>query len=345
MVREMVLPGGDADTSSRARLLDKLHANSGISYRHLALPLADYEKLGGFTDANDAFLRVGTELAAEAVTTALKQADLTPSDVDAVYSTTITGLAAPSLEARLVGPLGMRPDVKRVPIFGLGCVAGVAGLARVHDHLVGHPDDVAVLLSVELCSLTLQRDDTSTANLVASGLFGDGAAAVVVVGERRARRLGLPGPEIVATRSRFYPDTADIMGWDVGGTGFKIVLGASVADVVEAHLGDDVDAFLAGSDLERGDVDAWLVHPGGPKILQSVSAALALGDGALARSWDQLDATGNLSSAAVLHVLARAVDDAPAPGTRGLMMAMGPGFCAELALLRWPEDDAEPEPV
>ena len=227
MVRGMVLPGGVDDTSARGRLLDSLHAHSGIEHRHMALPLEDYPHLDGFTGSNDAFIRIGTDMAIEAVTTALKASGLTPSEVDVVFSTTITGLAAPSLEARLVGPLGLRPDVKRVPIFGLGCVGGAAGIARVHDHLVGHPDDVAVLLSVELCSLTLQRDDTSTANLVASGLFGDGAAAVVVVGERRAAELaarGTTGPDVVSTRSRFYPDTAGIMGWDVGGTGFKIVL-------------------------------------------------------------------------------------------------------------------------
>lgn len=357
MVRGMVLSGGVDDTSSRRRLLDSLHAHSGVEHRYMALPLEDYPRLGGFTEANDVFIRVGTELAEEAVTTALKTSGLTPTDVDVIFSTTITGLAAPSLEARLVGPLGMRPDIKRVPIFGLGCVAGAAGIARVHDHLVGHPDDVAVLLSVELCSLTLQRDDVSTANLVASGLFGDGAAAVVMVGERRAAELaarGTSGPDVLAVRSRMYPDTAGIMGWDVGGTGFKIVLGASVSDVVARHLGADVDGFLAdvpsgadaagGRAVTRADVGEWLVHPGGPKVLSAVEEVLDLGDGALARSRAQLAETGNLSSAAVLHVLDRAMTDigptAPRPGTLAVMMAMGPGFCAELVALRWPDETA-----
>ena len=344
MVREMVLPGGGADTSSRARLLDSLHANAGVTHRHMALPLEDYPRLGGFTEANNAFLRIGVELGHQAVETALKQAGLTPSDVDVVLSTTVTGLGAPSLEARLVGPLGLRADVKRLPIFGLGCVAGVAGLARLHDHLLGHPDDVAVLLSVELCSLTLQRHDTSTANLVASGLFGDGATAVVLVGERRAAELGLPGPEVVTTRSRFYPDSEGVMGWDIGGTGFKIVLSASVADVVHRHLGDDVDAFLAGSALVRDDVDGWLAHPGGPKVLQAITAALGLGDDALGHSWAQLADAGNLSSSSVLHVLDRYLEASPVhgrtPGEHAVMMAMGPGFCAEMLLLRWPEHPA-----
>jgi alkylresorcinol/alkylpyrone synthase len=327
---------------ARAALLERLHANTGVRSRHLALPVEDYPGLDGFTGANDAFLRVGAELGEEAVRTALERVGLTGADVDVVLSTSVTGIGAPSLDARLVGPLGMRPDVKRIPVFGLGCVAGVAGIARLHDHLVGHPDDVAVLLSVELCSLTVQRDDTSTANLVASGLFGDGATAVVLVGERRAAALGLPGPEVVATRSRFYPDSGGVMGWDIGGTGFKIVLSASVADVIREHLAQDVKGFLAGEGLDRADVATWLAHPGGPKVLDAVAEVLELPEGALHRSWDSLAATGNLSSSSVLHVLDRALADgaftAPtstAEAGTAVMLAMGPGFCAELALLRW----------
>ena len=175
-----------ADPQRRA-LLQRLHAASGVNTRHLALPMDSYRGLRGFGDANDAFIEVGLRLGEAAVRSALDAAGLRAGDVDLVMSVSVTGIAAPSLEARLVDRLGLRPDVKRVPVFGLGCVAGAAGLARLHDYLVGYPDGVAVLLSVELCSLTLQRDDPSSANLVASGLFGDGAAAVVMVGERRAR--------------------------------------------------------------------------------------------------------------------------------------------------------------
>lgn len=334
MLLDLVSPVGGLAPDRRA-LMQRLHRNSGVATRSLALPLEDYAGLEGFTDANDAYLRVGVELGAQAVSAALAQVGLEPADVDVVLSTTITGVAAPSLDARLVGPLGLRPDVKRIPVFGLGCVAGVAGIARLHDHLVGHPDDVAVLLSVELCSLTVQRDDTSTANLVASGLFGDGAAAVVLLGERRAAALGLDGPRVVSTRSRFYPDTAGVMGWDVGGTGFRIVLSASVADVVEEHLADDVKGFLAAADLDRADVQRWVAHPGGPKVLDAVSRALDLPEGALDRSWASLAERGNLSSSSVLHVLSAHLAERPAPGEHAVMLAMGPGFCAELVLLEW----------
>ncbi|HYN75681.1 MAG TPA: 3-oxoacyl-[acyl-carrier-protein] synthase III C-terminal domain-containing protein [Candidatus Limnocylindria bacterium] len=323
------------DASARA-VLERLHAHTGVRTRHLALPLEDYPRLDGFTGANDAWLRVGVPLGADAVRRALALAGLEPRDVDLLMTTTVTGVAAPSLDARLVQPLGLRPDVKRVPMFGLGCVAGVAGVARVHDYLMGHPDDVAVLLAVELCSLTVQPDDTSVANLVASGLFGDGAAAVVLVGERRAAALGISGPRVVTSRSTFYDDTERVMGWDVGSSGLRIVLAASVADVVRDNLGSDVKEFLAEHELDVADVQHWVAHPGGPKVVDAVVETLGLPAAALDRTRASLAAVGNLSSASVLHVL----DDTltahpPGSGEPVVMLAMGPGFCSELVLLRW----------
>jgi alkylresorcinol/alkylpyrone synthase len=192
---------------------------------------------------------------------------------------------------------------------------------------------------VELCSLTLQHGDDSTANLVSSGLFGDGAAAVVMVGEDRAARTGITGPEVVGTSSRLYPDTEGMLGWDVGGTGFRIVLSASLSDVVERHLGEDVAALLAAHGLTRDDVDTWVAHTGGPRVLEAVGRTLGLDRADLGLSWRSLDRVGNLSSAAVLHVLADTLEAATAPpGGTGVLFAMGPGVCAELVLLRWPED-------
>lgn len=329
---KLVLPEG-ADRS----LLDRLHRATGVRTRHFALPLADYFALGGFGRANDAFIRVGTGLGAAAVTSALGQAGLGGADVDLIMTCSVTGIAAPSIDARLVPLLGLRTDVKRIPIFGLGCVAGAAGIARVHDYLLGDPDGIAVLVSIELCSLTIQPDDDSTANLVASGLFGDGAAAVVMVGERRARQIGCTDAvKVVATRSRFYPDTDRVMGWDIGASGLRVVLAASVADVVEAHLGEDVRGFLEDSDLKVADVARWVAHPGGPKVLHAVQRSLGLPDGALELTWRSLAEAGNLSSASVLHVLGATLDQPrPDPGQYGVLMAMGPGFCAELVLLQW----------
>ena len=325
------------DPRDRARL-ERFHAATGVLTRHLALPLAEYPELAGFGAANDAFLRVGVDLAQAAVTDALQHAGLEAADVDLVMTVTVTGIAAPGLEARLVPRIGLRDDVRRLPVFGLGCVAGAAGVARVADYLEGHPDGVAVLLSVELCSLTVQRDDASPANLVASGLFGDGAAAVVMVGQRRAVAMGISarGPTVIDSRSRLYPDTERVMGWDVGGSGFRVVLAPTVADVVEQHLGDDVKGFLANHDLDISDVDRWIAHPGGPKVLQAMARTLGRPDDAFALTWQSLAEVGNLSSSSVLHVLARTLERFP-PGDQrpALLMAMGPGFCSELVLLRW----------
>ena len=255
-------------------------------------------------------------------------------------------LAVPTLEARVAALIGMRPDVVRMPLVGLGCVAGAAGVARLHDYLVGHPDKVVVLMSVELCSLTLQRDDTSIANLVGSGLFGDGAAAVVAVGRDRAADLavedrGPSQPDVLASRSRLYPDSERTMGWDVGAGGLKIVLDAQVPTLVERYVGGDVEAFLADHGLSQADIEWYVAHPGGPKVLEALAATLGVPRDALQVTWDSLAKIGNLSSASVLNVLADTLATRPPrPGSYGLMLAMGPGFCSELVLLRAPEDAA-----
>lgn len=325
------------DRTGRA-LLEKIHRNSGVATRHLALEPAAYADLGDFGATNDLFRSIGTDLAARAAGDALAAAGIEPHEVDHVLFTSVTGISAPSVDALLVGRLGLRTDVRRLPSFGLGCVAGAAGLARVHDYLVGHPGDVALLVCLELCSLTVQRDDRSRANMVASGLFGDGAAAAVVVGDdhpaaARAQR----GPEVVATRSRLYPGTEDVLGWDVGASGFRIVLSPTLPALVEHGLAEDAEGLLGAHGLKPGDVTSWVVHAGGPRILDAVQAALDLPDGALRASRASLAAVGNLSSVSVLEVLHRTMQDAPPePGSPGMVVAFGPGVSAELVLLRWP---------
>lgn len=318
-----------ATQQSHRTVMERMHAASGIGFRHTALPLERYRDLGDFRQTNGIFIEVATDLAGRALVTALERAGLEPEDVDYVLFTSVTGISAPSIDALLVSVLGLRPDVKRIPSYGLGCVAGAAGLARVNDYLVGHPDEVGVLLSVELCSLTLQRDDASMANFVATGLFGDGGAAVVLVGDNR----DCSGPRIVDTRSFFYPDTLDVIGFNATGTGFEIVLTAGVADVISNHFPSNTAAFLERNDLAISDIDAWFAHPGGPRVLEAFAESLDLDRTALALSYRSLEKVGNLSSSAVLHVLADGFDQ-PA-GAKGLLFAVGPGVSAEFVLLEW----------
>jgi alkylresorcinol/alkylpyrone synthase len=312
--------------------VEELHRHVLVGGRHLALPLAEYARMGSFTEANDAWIRVGVDVGARAIEDALARAGLGVGDIDAFWLTSVTGVATPSLDARLINRLGFRADIKRVPIFGLGCVAGAAGVARAADYLKGHPRDIALLLSVELCTLTLQRDDMSIANLIATGLFGDGGAAVVLTGDEHGDR----GPSIVATRSVFYPGTEDVMGWRVGASGFQVVLSAEVPEMVRRHLRRDVDAFLAAHGLGYDDIAVWVAHPGGPRVLEAMQEALPMRPGALDIAWKSLREVGNLSSTSVLLVLQETLaGPTPPSGAYGLMTAMGPGFCSELVLLRW----------
>ena len=311
---------------------ERFGASAGVETRRIAMPLADYGTLRDFTEANNTFIEVALELGERAILAALDAASVEPDEVDVVFSTTVTGLAVPTLEARLASRIGLRPDVKRVPLFGLGCVAGAAGVARMHDYLLAFPDQVSVLLAVELCSLTLQRDDLSVANLVAASLFGDGSAAVVGKGAARSTPAG---PRILATRSRMYPDTEDVMGWDIGSNGFKIKLSTEVATVAEKYVGDDVRNFLNDHGLTPDDIATWVCHPGGPKVIEAIENTLDLPETAMDHTRNSLRENANLSSVSVLDVLSRNMAAPPPPGSYGLMIAMGPAFCSELVLLGW----------
>ncbi len=321
-----------ADRLDNPKLLDRLLTRVGVEGRHLALPIEKYDELTTWGKANDAWTEVAEDLAEQALCRSLMRAGLSEADVDAIFFVSVTGIASPSIEARLINRMHLRPNVKRIPIFGLGCVAGAAGIARAADYVRAYPGQVAALISVELCSLTWQRGDLSVANLISSGLFGDGSAAVIVCGKERQG----DGPRILAARSSFYRGTEDVMGWDISDTGFKIILSTEVPTMVRKHLAHDIDAFLAEYDLSRDDIDTWIMHTGGPKVLEATAQALCLPKGALDVSWRSLRRVGNLSSTSVLLVLEEFMNRRrPAPGSYSILAAMGPGFCAELVLLRW----------
>jgi alkylresorcinol/alkylpyrone synthase len=314
------------------RTLGMLWDHARVEGRHLVLPMEAYLGLDTWGKANDLWREQAEELGSTAICRALAKAGVALADIGAMFFVSVTGISSPSIDARLINRMGLPLNMKRIPIFGLGCVAGAAGIARAADYVRAYPDQVAVLLSVELCSLTLQRDDLSIANQISAALFGDGAAAVVVAGDR----VESSGPRIVDSRSSFYPGTLDVMGWAISEKGFRIVLSPEVPTVIREHLGHDVDAFLGCHGLTRADIGCWVLHTGGPKVLEATQEALDLPESAIAASWEMLRRTGNLSSASVLLVLEEIMTHRrPPEGTWSVLAAMGPGFCSEVVLMQW----------
>jgi alkylresorcinol/alkylpyrone synthase len=261
---------------------------------------------------------------------ALDRAGAAPSDVDLIVTVSCTGVMIPSVDAYLAPEMGLRPNVRRLPITELGCAAGAAGLTRAWEYLRAYPEATVLLVAVELPSLTFQRKDFSQANLISTLLFGDGAAAAVITGKPAS------GPCILDSESYLFPDSIDAMGFDLRDAGFHIVLSREVPQLIRERIGGLVDGFLARHSLTRKQMKAWVLHPGGQKLLAYMQEELGLCAGETQPSWDVLRDYGNLSSASVLFVLhewlARGEMRA---GDRGLLAAFGPGFSAEMLLLQW----------
>jgi len=311
--------------------LQGFHARSEVGSRQLALPLERYAGLSSFTERNREYIRCAVDLGERALGKALTEAGLEAVELQHLLFVSTTGISTPSVDARLVNRMHLHPELQRTPIFGLGCAGGVGGLARAAEFSRAHPERNVALLALELCSLTWQQGDLSVANLLASGLFGDGAAAVIF-----SPRAGSSGPRVVASRSIFYPETEHLTGWNVGSHGLELILSAQVPDLVRRRAREEVDRFLGEQGLARRDIQHWVLHSGGPKVLDALQQTLELSDRDLEPSWQQLRANGNLSSVSVLVVLANTWQSRqPGPGERALLMATGPGFCSELVLLEW----------
>lgn len=327
--------------------IEQFHRNVMVGSRSLALPLEKYRELSGFADSNKAYLEASMEILERMVGELLYDAGVKPSEIHAIISTSVTGIAVPSLDARLMNRIPFPHSVKRLPLFGLGCMGGAAGISRAADYLKGHPAENVLFFSVELCSLTLQREDLSVANIVSSGLFGDGAAAVILVGDQSPIRdrihpgLSLPGkpgiraPRILDNRSCFFPGTERVMGWDMQDTGFQVVLDPGVPEFARQNIRPGLEAFLKDHNLTIEDIDVWIAHPGGPKVITGMEEGLGLAQGTLNLSMESLQKYGNLSSASVLFILKEALASNPPPGSFGVLLAMGPAFAAEYSLLQW----------
>jgi alkylresorcinol/alkylpyrone synthase len=311
------------------RLL-QVFAHAGIERRHVVRPVAWFHEPHTFAARNAVYTEVALELGERVATAALQQAAMAPSDVGALLFVSSTGIATPSLDAELIPRLGLRRDTLRVPVFGLGCAGGGGGLSRaaVLARGLGRP---VLLVNVELCSATFVHGDRSKSNLVATSLFGDGAAAVVVAPAPPGR-----GAAVLGHHARLLDGTQDVMGWDVTDAGLQVRFARSIPDLVHTHMADVVDSACRAAGLAgREAIVHWVVHPGGPKVLQAYADALALAPAHFAESAAVLRDYGNMSGPSVLFVLERLLRQVPASGAPTFVVGMGPGFSAEGVVLRW----------
>jgi len=307
-----------------------LFENAGIQTRYFSVPIEWFEKAHSLEEKNQLYIKSATELGAAASRKLSDQAGVSPSDIDCIFYVNTTGLATPSIDARLINVLGLRHDIRRTPIWGLGCAGGVAGLTHAYDYLLGHPSHRVLLIAVELCGLTFIPGDYSKSNIVACALFGEGAAAVLLSGDEVEGK----GSEIMAVQSTFYPDSLEIMGWNIISKGMQVVFNKRIPDLVAEKAGPELDAFLADNQLKKRDIKYFLYHPGGMKVLNAYKEALVVEDSALALSRSILNDYGNMSSATVLFVIKRFLERVQATGNDyAVVSALGPGFCSESLLL------------
>ncbi|ABZ83023.1 chalcone synthase, putative [Heliomicrobium modesticaldum Ice1] len=332
--------------------------NAQIDKRHFCVPMDWFQQNHSFAEKNSLYIENAVDLGVRAVTQCLNNAGLAPEDVDCFLFVSSTGIATPTIDVRIANKLAMKPSLRRLPLWGLGCAGGCAGVARAAELAIARPGRPVLLLTLELCGLTFLWGDRSKGNLIATSLFGDGAAAAVIVedGQTAASDGASPSPalspQIIASQTTCWPDTLDIMGWDVQDEGLKVIFSRDIPAFVLRHIPPAVDAFLREQGLERSAIDRLIAHPGGAKVISAYEECLGLSSEQTRLSRQVLREYGNMSSATILFVLERAMEERSAENCGGdscgnhggggicrgeyaLMTALGPGFCSELALLRW----------
>jgi alkylresorcinol/alkylpyrone synthase len=308
--------------------------NSGIGCRQFSAPLEWYSESHTFAERNRIYVETALDLSEQAVADVCSATGIAPSRVDHIFFVSSTGLSTPSLDAYLLNRVDFQESIRRTPIWGLGCAGGVGGLSRAHDWLKGHPEGCALVVAVELCTLTFLKDDLSKRNFVATALFGDGCGAAILVGDafEGASKRSL---HIDATHAVTWRDSLDVMGWNLQEEGLKVVFSKSIPDIVRRRARSSIEAFLDGFSLSINDMDAFLAHPGGMKVIAAYQEALGLSENALMHTRAVLQSNGNMSSATVFFVLKRYLEASSyRPGERVLSCALGPGFSSEMFLAR-----------
>ncbi len=316
-------------------VIQKFFKHALVQKRRLVMPIDRYKELSGLQNRNDFWMKEALALQQKNLDYYFNELKFPIQDIGMIISTTITGLSIPSLEAKLMNLYPFSPSTKRIPIFGLGCLGGVACIARAHDYLQQYTSQAVLILATELCSLTFQLSDYSMANLVGTSLFADGAGSVLMVGKDHP--LARQGQyDVCFGESMFFPQTERIMGWDIVDSGFKLVLSGDVPKIVSDHLVPSFQNFLQHHQLSLADISFYISHPGGPKVLMSLEESLGISANDLALSYKSLAEHGNMSSVSVINVLEQnlAIKQKRTPGSLGVLLAMGPAFCAEVLVIK-----------
>jgi alkylresorcinol/alkylpyrone synthase len=320
------------DSNLEIEKLLPVFENSLVEERYSAVPLEWFGTSRSFQDKNDKYIEASCELGVRASEAALERAGLDVSQIGSIIFISTTGLATPSLDARLINLLGLNKNIKRIPVWGLGCAGGAAGLIHAHDYLKGHRDQNVLLVAVELCGLTFQQEDFSKSNFVATALFGDGAAAVVVSGDNVQR----PGPCVLDVQSTIWPDSLDVMGWNIVSEGMQVVFSRRIPAIVRKYMAENLQEILEKNYLTLHDVDHIIAHPGGAKVIEAYEEALNLTNGKMDISRAILRDYGNMSSVTVLFVLDEFLRNGKTnKNDLGIITALGPGFSSETLLIRF----------
>ncbi len=309
-----------------------IHAfdNTEIVTRNFCEPLSYYTVSNTFEERNNEYLQMSLQWSVKAIEDCILKGGINKEDITDILFISTTGLATPSIDALIINEMRLNPHINRMPIFGLGCGGGVSGMAKANALAKANPDAVVLLVAVELCSLTLLRNDYSKSNFIGSSLFSDGIAACIVKGDNQT---GDRKVRYQASSSKLYYDSLEVMGWDFKNTGFKVLFSKDIPTFINEHVKEDIDNFLAGQGLELSDIKNFIFHPGGKKVLDAYTDALGVEGDFLQKTRSVMNNYGNMSSVTVLYVLEHFMSTGFEDGY-GLMMAMGPGFSSEMVLLK-----------
>lgn len=326
------------------RLLNVFH-NGQIETRYFSAPLEWFEQDHSLQEKNDLYIKLAQKFGIKAIKDCLTHPaflknDISPEVIDAIFFVSTTGMSTPSIDAKIMNQLPFSPHTKRIPIWGLGCAGGAAGLSRAYEYCLAFPQANVLVVSVELCSLTFQSGDHSKSNLVGTSLFADGAACTLLTGNRSTllERSNLPvRPKILGTQSTLMPDSEEVMGWDIKAEGLYVIFAKSIPGIITNWLKPNVDKFLSQYNLHSRNIAQFIAHPGGKKVLEAYEQALSMPEEMTEVSREILRTHGNMSSPTVLFVLKSFLETGAGVGEYGLAAALGPGFSSELLLLEWSE--------